>query len=208
MTVYTPVSDSVHLQAAAIRDMAENAYTRVRGDGRFSVDAIRAAVAAAYLKARDEMTALQQRVTNDAEARTRTATAAIWSIDDIAGNDPATRAAVSMSYRDAQERAAEIPFDRPQDAVELLKRAEDSGDEVLARAVAQRAWACGALGEWADVLNAYTSTRPKAAAALTQLSERTKMTAQDLFAFALAKPAELQAFDDWQLPGIAEQASA
>ncbi len=119
-----------------------------------------------------------------------------------------------MSYRDAQDRVQDIT--NPQVAQQLMDRANDLADELLAKALAQLAFGLQWSGYgWTDVLDSYTATRPAAAAAIVELqefnnSQNNRMLdggLADLWAFVLPKPPELQGLnDEYQIQVLAANA--
>jgi len=194
------VPPDVLAAAEAIRVDAENGYSRFRGRGDLSTAGILTGIGGIYLKAQSAMASLQIKAGEDRVAQTARLTAVAFGIDDIAGTNPLDRASAAMSYRDALDRAGAL--DDPSDALLLLQRASDTGDELLARAIAQQAWSQG-LG-WDEPLNVYVATRPNVAQALADLRAMAgPVGAQDLFAFVLNRPAELAGLQDWQIPGVA-----
>ena len=202
------ILDSVKTQANDIREAAEAGYSRYRNNGNLSQAGILQGIATAYLDAKTKMDALQASATTGATANLNALMTKVFGIDDLAGSDAASRAAVSMSYRDALDRAQTC--ETPDDALSLLARANTTGDELLARAVAQVAWSNGAIGAWADVLDTFASTRPAQERALGQLYDLNskKIFAVDLFAFVLVKPTELTPYGDYQIEGLANPGSA
>src|SRR3954452_19785825 len=92
----------------------------------------------------------------------------------------------------------------------LLRQAERSGDEVLARAVAQ--FAHDQRGPfdagWHDVIDAFASRRPEVAHKLEALAaaQRDDLGASigSAFVFALFKPTELERYSDYRLCIVAE----
>ena len=201
------VSDTAKLTADEIRTNAEAGYNRYRSNGNNSPAGIRAGVASVYLDAKARMETLAATQQGDAAAVEAALVTKVFGINDIAGNDPVNRAAVSMSYRDASERASNAST--PQEAASLLSLANTVGDELLARAVAQTAWSNGAFGAWRDVLDDFASTRPAQAAALAEIDQLGSKTldASDLFAFMLPSPSELANLADYQIAGLAANAA-
>lgn len=205
MTMFTPVSAPLIEQADRIRQNAETAYGQIRSNGDLTVDAIRARLAAVYLDAKTRMDSLHAEATDGYQASWQKALIAAFGTSDLAST-AADRAALSLSYRDAQDRAAALDSDRA--AADLLSRANDTGDELLARAVAQRAWEMGGqLGGvgWGDVLDTFTSTRPRAAAAIATLVnlQGSGRNASSLFAWMIATPSELAGMSDYQISALA-----
>ncbi|HEY5454142.1 MAG TPA: hypothetical protein VIJ96_01605 [Acidothermaceae bacterium] len=202
------ILDTVKTQANDIREAAEVGYARYRGNGNLSAAGILQGIAKTYLDAKTQMDTLQVSATTGATANLNALMTKVFGIDDLAGGDPVKRAATSMSYRDALDRAQTC--ETPEDALALLARANTVGDELLARAVAQVAWSNGAIGAWADVLDTFASTRPVAERALGELYDlnTSKVFAVDVFAFILPKPSELSPYGEYQIDGIANPGAA
>lgn len=74
----------------------------------------------------------------------------------------------AVSYRDAQERAAQLRT--AEEAQSLMRRALNSGDELLARAVMARAWTHPS-DSWSPVVAAYFDEHPEKLPAAQQLGE-------------------------------------
>lgn len=149
-------------QAAAL--LAELAATvdRIRADPNLSDAGTQRAIASAFLETQRRVAALRQAEDDRNRHRVRDLERRLFG---AAGDsaDPST----AISRRDASDRAGAL--DSPDDALELLGRAERGGDTILARAVAETAW----QRHWQDVLDAYTDERPAAAAALAELAAAT-----------------------------------
>lgn len=203
---FAPTAPAAAERAEGIRQDAERAYSSIRSMGELTPAAIRSRIAAAYLNAKAQMDAAQAAATGNYEKSRQTALTAAFGINDIA-TSATDRAGVSMSYRDAQDRADQLETDT--DAARLLGRANDTGDELLARAIAQRAWNMnGQLGGagWGDVLDTFTATRPRAAAAIANLINLQSRNSVSLFAWMIAKPPEIANLSDYQIPAVAEGA--
>jgi hypothetical protein len=167
--------------------------------------AIRQRLAVLYIAARSTMATLQESATSGYERSWQTAMTAAFGVDDLAAT-PGDRAMLAMSYREALDRCDQL--DDFSEGARLLNRANDTGDELLARAVGKRAWEMGGqLGGsgWGDVLNAFLATRPKASAAVATLAslQGGADTARNLFAFILPIPPELGALPEYQIAALA-----
>jgi hypothetical protein len=129
---------------------------RVRTDRAFTSEAKRVLLARAYLDARTQMDAARAHVRGSREQERARLTRELFSVAGLLGNiaTAETRAGVAVSLRDAQDRAARLAGE--EEALDLLARAERSGDEVLARAVVERS-----LEQlWLAPLNAYAEAHP------------------------------------------------
>ena len=122
-----------------------------------------------------------------------------------------------ISTRDAADRAERLAT--PDEAAALLTRAELSGDEPLARAVAAHAFtqytSGSSLGaqqaEWAGVVNAYSARRPGESeavselAAIAQASTVPQAFAESMY-FYVPVPHELDGISAGQLESLAGNA--
>jgi hypothetical protein len=127
----------------------------------------------------------------------------LFGIDDLtAGASPADRATMAMSFRDAQQRAQQLTTSS--EAQELLDLADQSGDELLARAVGNAAMS--GLG-FSAVADKYLANRPKQQAAVDALQGMQRMRPMaDLWEFVLPKPTELSSLHDSQIAAAAAAA--
>lgn len=190
-------------RAEQIRSTAAAEYQRISSRGDLTVPAIQVLLARAYVKGKSEMDALRERTSSTSTANSRHFYQAAFGIDDIAGASGVNRASASVSYRDAQDRVASL--DSPQAADYLFTRAENSGDELLARAIAQRAYDEGQFLGWGDILDRYLATRPAAQRAVNELlnARSNSMSASNLFAFVFIPPAQLGGLADYQIQALA-----
>lgn len=199
--------DSVASAAEHIRQQFNTAVYAYSSNGEMTQDAINARIAQAYVKATDDMAALQQRTDGDSEARKAQLMRSVFGTAGIPGD----AASLAMSARDAAERVAQIDPTDWYSAQQLLDRAEVNGDEVLARQVAAAAYA-NPLGGWSTVLDSFLAKRPAAAQALGELAAMGNRSAQsNLFAawqFMIPLPPQLAGLDAWRIQALAAQASS
>lgn len=112
-------------------------------------------------------------------------------------------ASLVISRRDAGDRAASLKTET--EAQELLARAERSGDEPLARAIAERAYEM----QWADVANGFLENRPALAEPFEQLwNQRAPSLHEEMMtAFALqGTPHELVGMSAREIQVASDQA--
>jgi hypothetical protein len=205
MSLTTPLTQNVLDAADKIRDDADVQYQRIRSMTELNDAAIRQRLAVLYIAARSTMATLQESATAGYERSWQQAMTAAFGIADLAAT-PGDQAMISMSYRESLDRTDQL--DDFSVGAQLLQRANDTGDELLARAVGKRAWDMGGqLGGsgWGDVLNTFLATRPKASAAVATLTtlQGGADTARNLFAFVLPIPPELGAMPEYQIAALA-----
>lgn len=156
---------------AAIR-RAQNRYAReieqIRGNVMLSEEGKRRQMAVARHRALAEITQLREAATAAWSARKAELEKQLFSIRDQANGVEA-----AISYRDAQDRVAELKT--AAEAQLLLRRAIRTGDDLLARALFERAWDVGgdrmAGSGWTEIIHAYVEQlRPDLAPAVEELA--------------------------------------
>jgi hypothetical protein len=177
----------------------------IRGDRKMTDAARQLAAARAYTTARTGMT----RATRDHQAAQSTRwdqlERKLWGLPQPSIYATATeQAAQAMAMRDALERVTGLKTEG--DALRLLRQAEQTGDETLARAVAQHA----NERDWTDTLLAFFGPRPGTRDAYDEMcaihSERTSGQVVDQLAHHIAKPEELRGMDDRAIEQLADDA--
>lgn len=159
----------------------------IKGNGDLNEDAKRRLMAEAYEAASAEMDAVRDGWTQATQARRKTLARDLFGASSVSGAD-------AISMRDAADRAAQL--ESPDDAAALLRRADNSGDTVLTRAIAQHAFdqASGPFGDaWNGVLSAFAESRPHTADRINELAASSPSAdvgggVVDHFHFYLAKP--------------------
>ncbi|MGI8761312.1 MAG: hypothetical protein ACR2LF_08485 [Jatrophihabitantaceae bacterium] len=176
--------------ADQIRDRAEAAYTAIRNNGALSDTARQAMIAAVYLRAQADMAKLQETAGQASGAGLAALKRAVFGNEDLtAGASPAEQATIAVSFRDAQARAAQTSSEA--EAAALLEQAEQSGDELLARAVGSAALT-GGLFAYQDVADRYLAARPDKAAAWNELQAASRpQPISTLWEFVVPEPPEL-----------------
>ena len=202
-----------HLDKAdSVRNRHERRNATVRSRPELTHEAKQSLIAASYLKARTEMSDVEQTATFDTAAQKSAAERSAFGTDDIEGD----RASLAVSMRDAQDRAAQLT--NPKDAAALLARAERSSDEPLARAIASHAYdhhvANIGLGDpgWATVVDDYLTGRPAQTKAVQKLmaldsGAEGAGSMRQTFAFVLPKPPELQTVPKYQIMSLASKSA-
>ncbi len=205
MSLTAPVSQGVLDAADKIREDADNAYQRVRSMAELNDAAIRQRLAVIYMAAKATMATLEESASGGYQRSWQQAMTDAFGVADLASS-PGDQAMISMSYRESLDRTEQL--DDFSEGSRLLQRANDTGDELLARAVAKRAWDMGGqLGGsgWGDVLATFLATRPKASAAVATLTslQGGKANIRNIFAYVLPIPPELGATPEYQIAALA-----
>ena len=179
-----------------------------RGDTRSRPEVVRADLCRAYRTAKNRADELlreaEAAITRQERALRRKAFVAKSGADRV-----------DARYRlDAADRAAMI--EDPREAVELMRWAEDQGDEVLAAALAQRAYdqarMVSRIGKdtgWSTVLSEYTAERPAVRETLDQLAEVPDLTnpahrMQIAMRYSVPKPSEIDSLSDGEINRLAD----
>ena len=206
-----------HLEAATdILNAHERRAAYIRSQTQYTADAKAGMLAKNYNDATSRMDDLKQTATGEDAAQRSNLERKAFGIADLPG-DPATAA---VSYRDAQDRVAGITG--TPDAHALLARAERSGDEPLARAVAAHAYDMRSSFDgldtgddgstWTSVLQAYIDQRPDKASAVKTLLDAKDQNIQsqlgEAWTFIVPKPPELAAYGSAHLQQLADNAPA
>lgn len=202
---YTKPSDQAMAAAETIRTNAEARIGKIRQQTRLRPEVIRAAVARVHQTSQQQMAQLQASAAKQSAAEQRRLTAKAFGVDDIADHS-VDKAVVAVNYRDAQDRVAKLETVR--EAEDMLQRAESTGDELLSRAIAQRAFTQRAGDpSWEGPLNAYLASRPHADEAINALLDAAPRTPQigHLLAYALPEPDELRGLRPDQVTALIAQ---
>jgi hypothetical protein len=182
------IPQHVSEKAEAIQARLNSRISAARSNADLTADGKTKEMARAYLEADEAMTKLKDAWQGGSEKDVVALGRDIFGSTSAAGVD-------AISSRDADDRAASL--DNAQAALDLLERAEENGDSVLARAIAQRAYRnrSDVFGGWEAVLDAYTTSRPEVAEKIHALDDARRNTIRTNFAagitFSLNKPAEL-----------------
>ncbi len=199
-------SNSNRERAAAIQQAHSDHAKQIRGRTELTFEAKVGLLARSQADAKAAMSELQQQAADD------TARATPHHVpESVRGSRCGRRSRHrQVSMRDAQDRAATLTAGR--DAVALLARAESSGDEVLARAVAsvafQQATARGGISglddDWSEAVNAFADARPTAADAIRSLIDLNSGVPG--WTFVVPSPPELHGIPSAQLDTLAAKA--
>ncbi|MGF6833999.1 hypothetical protein QF015_002174 [Paenarthrobacter sp. TE4293] len=189
-------------QAATVQEGLRQQLAYIRADKRLTDTGRRQQIAAVYLQAKNQLTALKN---DESKKRTDQVNYLRRLLFGSAGTSDAQTA---ISYRDAQERVGVLGLEDQDKAAKLLDQAQLSGDDVMVKAIIQRALDL----QWVDVANKYIETHAYYGEKLEELWHLDSESSEgiDTIGFINAtvfhadKPGELSAyFDDNQLAGIA-----
>lgn len=193
--------------ADRLRSAAEARYDTIRNSAGLTPEATQSLLAQVYLRLVADMQALESRsnvaAVQDAAAIKRR----LFGIDDLVGRaNPADAATMAVSFRDAQDRAQQIQNEAQ--AQELLDRANETGDELLARAVGNYCLSDGGFGPtYAGVGDAYLADRPDKAAAYAELQDaRQPLDVATMWEFVVPQPLELNGLNSSQITLLASNA--
>jgi len=181
-----------------VRTRHASALAAIRNDTTRTEQWRRQQIAKVFLKMKAELDA-DVDLQVEAKVRTqRSLEAKVFGVSSLPGDV----ASLSISRRDAGDRVAGLKTQV--DAIRLLDRADRSGDEVLARAIAERALE----NDWADVANAFVDTRPHLSTAVEQLWNSRPATAAENMAGHMIRgslqPGELHGLSQHDIERLAE----
>lgn len=131
-------------------DRASRSYDQIISDESRTEDYKATELEAVHASIRDDVARSLEKMARGARESEQRTAAKVFGTTGLSG-DPAS---LAISRRDAADRAASA--ETSSDLRNLLDRANRIGDEVLARAVAERAFE----QQDVDVLNAFLETRP------------------------------------------------
>jgi hypothetical protein len=215
------IDNGARTAVSELRQAVSNDAERIRTDRNLTEEAKRRQMAGMWLKHRTIAETLRQKAQGDVAAERQRLEKNLFNLNAIVGwVDPHTRASATMAYRSAQDHVATVLRQvaeagprqvgesdaRTQALTDLLNRAERSGDEFMARAVADAALRVGN----ADVLNAFSASRPNLEADVDRLWEVSAPTThvRDVVAneldLVVDPPYELRGLTDYDLRNIAE----
>jgi len=163
--------------------------TEIREDPNLSEAGKRRKIQAAYDSAKTEVDKLRGGAKEAVDRRQAELERVLFSVAD-----QRDQVAAAVSYRDAQDRVAGLRLD---DAVNLMQRALKTDDELLARALFQKAWEHPSEA-WSTIVEAYLSAYPLRRKAATELADlldaRGGSTARfvDEMRHGIQKPSELR----------------
>jgi hypothetical protein len=186
--------------ADQVRSAAEQKYDRIRQNTDIRPEVALKQMAKAYSDTKGQLDQMAGGNSSSRVADLAAAKRSLFGIDDLTKKmTPAEATAAAMSFRDAQKHAATIGSET--EAQALLDQADQTGDELLARAVGNQA--ISGLG-MPNVAQAYLATRPGKQDALSQVRALQRpLDVATLLEFATPKPGELSHLSDVQISQMA-----
>ena len=187
-------------QVQRIRDRYKRRFDKVRRDTSRTPEWHRLRLAELWLEMQAEVKQAREQATAAGEAHERSLHRKAFGVEGISGDS----GALAISQRDAMDRVAQV--ETRDELIRLLNRATQSGDEVLARAVARQAFDRGDR----DLLDTYASIRPDAQSTLEKLGQVRTDTLhsrlEESMLASAAKPAELQGMDEFACQRLLDDA--
>ena len=189
-------------QAAAIHAAMNADMQAARNNPDLSLEGRRNQIARVYGEAKRDMDALQAKWASNSTTTAVSLTQQLFGATSTSGAD-------AISARDADDRAAQI--ETGAQALALLERAENNGDGVLARALAQRAFSERGNffgSDWDPVLERYLSTRPGVAKKMEDLAAAARASIasgiQSAGVFFIVEPTEILGMSPTTIRAAAE----
>jgi len=190
--------------ADQVRNGINRQVQRIRDQRGITPEASQALMAAAYLKGKATLDGMNTANPAQRAADLAVAKRTAFGVDDLlTGTSETDKAAVMLSFRDAQQRAAQLST--AAEARALLDTAMQTGDELLTRAVGNHAMTSLDMG---DTAQAYLDAHPaqaQAVQALADLQQPLSMAA--LFEFVCPLPPELSNLTEYAIADLAANAS-
>jgi hypothetical protein len=197
------IPQNVADQAAAVQDTLNRTVAALRVNADLTMDGRTRQFAVAYQRATQDMEQVQASFEGSSATTVSTLTKDIFGEVNVTGAD-------AISVRDAADRASRL--ETAEDAAALLDQADNNGDDVLARAVAQRAYQCrnDLFGnDWAAVVDTYAVSHPEVGQRLSELESAQRTSLMNgltaAWTFSLAKPPELNAMSDTAIARMAAE---
>lgn len=150
--------DDIVEKTEEVRRTTKTRIEEIRQRNELTPEARRAQMAKEMVSCGEQLKALQGQLTDRVVQERRTLERRVWA--NPGGNSDPT----GEAWRSALDRAEAI--DQPERASALLERAERSGDEFLAKAIAVRA-----VDAWPRVAARYGQEHPEVAKAISDLGD-------------------------------------
>lgn len=199
------IPQNIQQAAGNIQANFNATVTAIRSNGDLTEEARLRRLAQAWTNAEANMGTLRHSWQGTSQVSAESLSKQVFGAADTSGAD-------AISVRDADDRASRL--EDAGDALSLLRRAEDNGDVVLSRAIAQHAFGRRNEffgGDWAGVVDAYSAAHPEVAAKILELANlRTDSINTGLasaFVFSIHKPSELDSVRASEMATLARGAS-
>jgi len=199
------MTDAVRQKAEGFHADLNASLKAIRENADLTREGRQRQIAASYLRAKQGLDQLRQEFMDGAVHDAKIHSKDIFGAACAIGAD-------AISVRDAADRASRLTD--ADEALGLLQMADENGDEVLARAVAQQSYRAAkqaTFGDegWTSVLGEYLGSRPEVAAKLSELESAQANDLETNFrnegVFFLGPPSEISQFSESALAGIATQ---
>lgn len=196
------ITESLATATQKLQQELDRTNAATRADADLSAAGKRKALADDYTRLMDDMERLRTTAEGTAERTVK------LTVREAFGAGVADGAS-AISARDADDRASRL--ESSDEALNLLARADMNGDEVLARAIAMRAYNEYVNDpfqgrKWAEVVNTFAEDRPNIEKKIETLEEQRKSQSNWLQAgvtFWLPKPSELTGLSTEQIRALA-----
>jgi hypothetical protein len=181
-------------RVASIQRQLDQDLDAIRGQRSFSNAGRKAEMAKSVLAARSSVEKMKAQFVAEREARQKGLSKIVF------GNARELEGADVIAGRDAQDRAARLTT--PDEATAMLRRASQSGDDSLARAVAEAAFNNG----WREVAQDYAQQTGKAGALdmLVEAQNHPHTKLGDAVVFRIKNPEELSDASEPMLRNLAQ----
>jgi hypothetical protein len=154
---------------------------QIRTSRKYTPESKRNQIAEAYLRA-------ARTVQAERDNRDKARTARVESLRrTVYGRLSSPDGPAAVADRDARDRVARIDTNDQDEALQLLADAEFGQDTSLTRALVARAYDAG----WADVLNAYSTSRPALEPSVDELWELTTQSERSTLEAVIRQEADL-----------------
>lgn len=197
------MTEDVAKKAAGFHDEFNQSLQQIRANKDLTPEGRQRQIANSFVRAKRQLDGLREDFSSGQATTAKVLAKDIFGTVSVAGAD-------AISLRDAADRASQLSD--PGEAVGVMQMAEDNGDEVLARAVAQHAYRSGKQamfgdGAWSSVLHGYLDSRPEVAAKLEEIENAQTNDLETNFRneahFVLMQPVEISRFSESAVTSMA-----
>jgi hypothetical protein len=190
-------TDEVAALAKTAAERVQPQYDAIEADDRLTDEAKTEALASIWARADDELTADLVRRAERVVSTDKSDAHKVYGVEGLPGD----AASLTISMRDASQRVAELKTN--EELRSTLEQATRVGDEVLARAVVQKAIQHGVV----EVVNAFAADRPDLVAPVQRLWKVQRSRGEGAVAITMAlsrmRPSRLRGKRNSQLRTLA-----